>query len=209
MHPKKALTEEERRKTMAPTAVVVSPFAITADHPRNSDLLLQCLPGEKLRSKFDATKGSVNAKTGKMTVPKDQVIQLGDFPRVPGMQLLVDPQALTWEITDPLFENKKLCEEVEQSLKEKHLHKGGKLTGVAPRRGKIDEHSMKTLCREMLNIVQAGEAVVSKGKLPDLEDITDLPGHFLLNPGSIVANTQPRYEKDWASWVNNLNASGH
>jgi hypothetical protein len=191
-------------------AISVAPWAIEADHPRNCDLLLQCISGARLRSAIDGSKPTIDVKTNEPMVPLDQAKGLASFPKVPGMQVHVNPEALTYQIIDPLHDNKEMLARVERFLQQtRSIKPSGRLNGVPPREGKLDAHQMKTLNREMLNLVNAGEAKVLKGSIrPDEEDIARLPGYYLLNPGSVVPNGQPRYEKDMEQWVSNLSHSG-
>ena len=188
--------------------IIVAPFAIEADHPRNSDLLLQCIPNCRLRSAISGSKGIEN-QAGDEMVPLDQARGLAAFPRTPGMQLSVDPAGLRCIVSDPLFQNEALCDRITTYMKDRFGYTSDKkVRGVPPREEVLDVHQMKSLCRELLNIVNSGEAKIVKGQLPDLEEITELPGHFLLNPGLRTATTQPRYEKDWDQWVDRLSHSG-
>ena len=197
-------TEERPTRT-----VTIPPFGIEADHPRNSDLLIQCIPGVRLRSTIDGSKPVVDAKTGDLKVPLDQSRGLASFPRTPGMQIHVNPEELTYAVIDPMHGNDELCERVSRFLREQNgLRLTNKINGVPPQTGKLDVHRMKSLCREMITLVESKEAKKCKGPLPDLVDVDRMPGHYLLNPGSIVPNTQPRYEKDLEDWVNQLSRSG-
>ena len=67
---------------------------------------------------------------------------------------------------------------------------------------------MKSLCREVAQLIKLGHMRVVAGAAPDEEDVDDLPGEYLLNPGSRVQTTQPRYEKDFEKWVSNLSQGG-
>jgi len=192
--------------------IVLSPFAMEADHPRNCDLLIQSIPNCRLRSKIKASRTTIvnpQSDTNEPVIPKDQAHHLGSLPTIPGMKLLVNPAKLSYEISDPLFENEILCDRIKSAMKSDDrpfLSDGVK--GVPPQQGTLDVHRMKTLCREMANIIEAGEAVVCKGVKPDLEDVADLPGKFLLNPGSRVPNNQPTFEEDLSDYVNNLQKTG-
>ena len=64
---------------------IVQPFGIEADHPRMCDLLIQSLPGCRLRSVIAANKGAKDAKTGEVRIPEGQAHGLARMPRVPGM----------------------------------------------------------------------------------------------------------------------------
>jgi hypothetical protein len=67
---------------------------------------------------------------------------------------------------------------------------------------------MKSLCRELIWVVESNHGRVVKGAIPNLEEVDDLPGHYLLNPGSRIYNSQPTYEKDWDEWVSQLTRAG-
>jgi len=190
--------------------IVVTPFTIEADHPRMSDLLIQSIPGCRLRSAMDGAKGAKNAK-GEDVVPIDQVRVLGSFPKTPGMQLHVNPEKLTYEIIDPLNKDEEMCERVRKWLKQNSpVNPGDKLKGSKEDvlKGKLDKHRMKTLCREMFNLVEAEEAKKASVSFPNMKEIEELPGNFLLNPGSRVRNTQPIFEKDFDRWVETADKSG-
>lgn len=189
---------------IAAAAMMVAPWAIEADHPRFCDLLLQSIPGCRLRSKASAMKGAVDVKTGDVRVPVDQSRALAAMPVIPGMQLHVIPHELRYRVIDPLHGNKPLLARISRFLEEQ----GGTLAsknfdGVPPLDGTLDVHQMKTLNREMLNLVKAQEATIVDGKMPTLDDVNDLPGYYLLNPGSRVYNGQPTYEKDYEDWKAN------
>ena len=183
-------------------------YAIEADHHRNCDLLIQVIPGCRLRSALLPTRTVKDNKTGKEMTPLDQVRGLSMFPTVPGMQLIVFPEDLKYKIVDPLHDDDDLCQQIAAA---RHQLDGfrGEVRGVETTTGALDIHEMKTLVREMFNIVQNGDAKAILGS-PNItmEDIDGLEGHYLLNPGSRVHNSQPRYEKDFDSWVAQLGRTG-
>lgn len=181
---------------------IVAPFTIEADHPRNCDLLLQSIPGARLRSAISGSKTVTNKRTGAVYIPPDQSAYLGQFPPIPGMQLHVNPAKCSYRITDPLEDDEDLCEKIKKTIdRVSAIRITGKLRGVAKQEGTLDVHRMKTLVREMLWLLNAKEARVVRGTEPTMESVEKLPGHFLLNPGARVANTQPMFEKDWDSWI--------
>lgn len=189
--------------------IIVAPFGIEADHPRNSDLVVQCIPGCKLRSAISGSKHLIDAKTGEPRVPLDQARHLSTFPRTPGMQLHVNPAKLVYTIVDPLNDDEELRERITRWYSQNSAVRSiDTLKGVPTQQGELDTHRMKSLCREMFWLVEAGEAKVVKGALPAFDEIEELPGYFLLNPGSRISNTQPRYEKDFQSWVDRMSRSG-
>lgn len=187
--------------------MIVAPFTIEADHPRNDDLLIQAVPGLKLRSAIDGSK-PIKDVNGEDRVPLDQSRSLASFPKTPGMRLHVDPAALEYTISDPLNEDPKMCDRVKTFLTREMGHTVSTVTGVETTTGVLDEHRMKTLCREIIWLLEAKEAKIVKGPRLDMADVEDLPGKFLLNPGSRVTNSQPVYESEWADWVAKLSTVG-
>lgn len=189
--------------------VIVGSWSIEADHPRNSELLIQSIPNLRLRSAFDGLKPAVT-KNGKSRTPIDQALQYAGYPRTRGKILTVNPVRLLYEVTDPLHGDVATCAQIRDWLQEKGLLRRPdiKLDGDPPVRGELDVHSMKTLCREMLNLVKQGEAKTVRGDEPTLADINRLPGRYLLNPGLRTSTSQPRYEDDLQGWVDRMNSGG-
>ena len=188
--------------------IVVAPFGIEADHPRCSDLYIQCIPNLRLRSSIDGSRPARDSKTGDMVTPRDQAINMGDFPKTPGMQLHVNPLELTYVVVDPLADMPDMQERVVKWMNNHTPFRGDKIKIDKKLEGKIDVHQMKSLCREMFNLMKDGEAKHVRGSKPDMSEIDLLPGKYLLNPGSRVMNTQPRFEVDFDSWVEKLANQG-
>lgn len=186
----------------------VMPFGIRINHPRNSDVLLQSVPGLRLRSTLKATRTVKDAKTGQEYIPVDQAIALSTFPEVPGMEIHVHPDNLMYRPIDPLDKDEALCERIRKRLAEGGKPVAGKIKGAKCEPGELDKHRMKTLVREMCQLVASGEAEVCKGSLPTKAQVDGMAGEYLLNPGSRVFNSQPVYEKDWDEWVTNLTRHG-
>ena len=182
-------------------------FTVEADHPRNCDLLVQSIPGCRLRGSIDGARHTIDSKSGDTRVPIDQARALASFPRTPGMHITIDPRRSTYRISDPLFKNEALLNRIHQHFKE--AGRGAvQVRGVAPTEGVLDRDRMKTLCREVSTLIKLGHMKVVSGSAPNEDDIEDLPGQFLLNPGSRVQNTQPRYEQDYEDWVSKLSHGG-
>lgn len=189
---------------------VIAPFAVQADHPRNSDLLLQAIEGGiRLRSTVRADRRVFSRVLQEEVIPPDQSTFLSKFPVIPGMVLAVNPAKLTWLVTDPLSEDPDLCAKIKSAMKRvSQFNTDARLEGEPDRQGRADAHRIKTLCREVRWLLDAGHVVEKKGAVPTLEEIAAMPGHFLLNPGSQVPNTQPRFEKDWDVWLEKLASYG-
>jgi len=197
-----SVTEEKK------TEAVVAPFGIEADHHTNSDLLIQAIPGCRLRSAL-RPRPVKDRKTGNMMISADQAAVLGKFPPVPGMQLHVNPAKLTYTIIDPLNDDEQLCDRIRQAINASSVTRvSGKLHGVETVKGKLDVHRMKTLVRELRWLLDSEDVKEVNGKVPEMEDIEELPGNFLLNPGARIPNSQPVFEKDWDAWVQNLTRVG-
>ena len=196
---------EERTATLAP-------FGVEADHPRNGDLLIQSIPGCRLRSAIVGTKPIIDkrpGKEGRETIPQDQIRDFGTFPRTPGMQIHINADKLTYSVIDPLKDDEELCEKIQLWMKENRGYgSDGKIRGVPTQKGKLDKHRMKTLCRELFNIVEAEEARFVRGPEPSMAAIEAMPGRFLLNPGSRIRNSQPRFVDQFDKWYEQLVASG-
>lgn len=186
------------------------PFSVQIDHPRNNDILLQSIPGARLRSTIRADRLVKDAKTGEERMPVDSARHLGMFPSVPGMIIKVNPAKLTYWIIDPLHGDEEKCAKIKRAMNESSPYRtGDKIDGIPEQVGKLDKHRMKTLCRELLYLIEAGHAkIVGDGSEPTHEKVAALDGEFLLNPGSRVRNTQPRYEKDFEPWVDQLTQAG-
>jgi len=194
--------------TVSEKAVSVAPFGVIADHPRNCDMVIQSIPGCRLRSTLSANKPIVDSKTGETRIPLDQARHFSMLPTIPGMELHVNPSKLTYTVVDPLYDDEDMCDRILKVLNRQGGVKLEKVRGAEPRKGQLDVHRMKTLCREILHWKAEGAFKIAKGMFPSMEDIEELPGDFLLNPGSVVHNTQPQFEKDWDDWIAKLNSSG-
>lgn len=189
--------------------VVVSPFGVEFDHPRNCDVIVQSIPGCRMRSIIRSDRYVIDAKTGESRIPPSQAAGLATIPRVPGMQLHINPAKCTYTILDPLYEDEELCELLRKRLSESTPFRvGNKLSGVPTTKGTLDVHRMKTLCREVIHMLNIQFVKVVKGVAPELKDVEAMPGHFLLNPGSRIPNQQPTYEKDFDAWCERLVKSG-
>mgnify|MGYP003111461454 FL=1 len=177
-------------------------FSVEADTPRNGDLLLASITGERLRGRIESNKTVTDQRTGQKMTPIDQAAGLATLPMVPGHILKVNPAEYSYEIVDPLAEDESKLDTVNRGLIAKGLQP---VQGVPKRQGTLDKDRMKTLCREVYHILNADEARWVSGPKFTLDDVDALPGNYLLNPGSQVPNTQPRYEKDFEAWKDNLN----
>jgi hypothetical protein len=171
---------------------------------------VQSIPGLRLRSAISGMRTTLN-KEGDPVVPVDQSRHLASFPQVPGMQIHVNPEKLTYAVIDPLYKDEEMCKRITRWLRtQTGFRTGEQVGGLPPKQGVLDVHSMKTLCRELWHMIKNGHAKKANGSgpLPEMEDIEALPGKFLLNPGLRTQTTQPRYEEDWPAWLEQLTKAG-
>ncbi len=180
----------------------VPQFSIEADTPRNGDLMLASITGERLRGRIESNKTVTDRNSGQKMTPIDQAAGLATLPMVPGMILKVNPAELSYQIVDPLNQDESKLETVNRGLVAKGLQP---VQGVPNKEGTLDKDRMKTLCREIYYVLQADEARWVSGPKYTIDDCDALPGEYLLNPGSQVPNSQPRYEKDFEAWKDSLN----
>lgn len=184
-------------------ATVIQPFGVEADHPRNCDLLIQCIPGCRLRSKI---KPVVQTIQGNVSTP---LCQGHALPEVPGMQLHINPAKLTYTIVDPLEDDDAAKTRIVNFMRlTQGISADYRIRGAKTQQGELDVHRMKSLCREICDLLDEGHVKVIRGPQPSREDVEDLPGKFLLNPGSRIKTGQPLYEEDYDAWVDRLTMQG-
>jgi len=186
----------------------VPPFGIKADHPRNCDLKIQGIPGCRLRSRITASRTVVGGPQNPddIVIPPDQSRHLGILPEIPGMELHINPEKCTYKILDPLHGDNKILKRIQRGLEQDDRpFRGTKFAGVPPKEGKLDKHRMKTLCRELVQLLECEHVAMAKGPKPGLEEVNELDGNYLTNPGATVPNTQPMFEKDMADYDAKVN----
>lgn len=188
-------------------------FVIEADTRRNGDIMLQSIPGLRLRGAIDASKPIIaspnqNAEDFIPMIPADQSRGLSTIPRVPGQRLYVNVKECTYKVTDPLRGDESLRERLAAALREKGMSVRN-ITGKRDQDGKLDVHRMKTLCRELRCLLEAEDIKeVDQTEVPSTEEIDEYEGRYLLNPGARLQNTQPRFEDEYEDWVGQLSRVG-
>ena len=200
-------TMEKKKTTMYP----VSPFGIEADGKNNGNVYLKSVPNCNLRSRVKQVRMIIGHERDNDTLERMRKPVSGGMvnnlpANIPGMQLHVSPKDCTYVIIDPLCEDQDTLDRIQAAV-EAHggIRTGRKLRGVPKRSGKISVDHMKTLIREILCVIESGDARVCKGTAPDREDVDDLAGDYLLEPANRGNWHRPRYEKDLEEWVQSLN----
>ena len=195
------------------TTTAVAPFGVEANPTNNGDLMLQSLEKRTLRGRIDATKRSIRGAKDMnedyTVIPVDRIKYLGQLPKIPGMQIHVNPAKLTWKIIDPLHDDDEMCERIRRALSriEGMAYRPPKIQGHPPQSGKLSNHFMKTLVRELVWNVESDQAFVVMGEAPSIEDVDQLPGKYLMNAGSTTYR-QPKYEEDFREWEEKLIRAG-
>lgn len=187
------------------TAPRTSPeYSVEADAPRNNDLLMQSIPGVRLRSRILPNRPVIANRQGESRpIPRDQSRHLGAIPELPGMRLTVIPKELKYRIEDPFDEEmgENLRRALQSDDRPTNFDPNRPIKGVKTQEGVLDEDRFKTLCREIRNMLDAGEMREQGGSFLALEEIDQLPGRYLLNPGSRTRTDQPRYEDEYEEWA--------
>ena len=125
------------------------------------------------------------------------------------MQIHIDPSKRSYVIIDPLNDDEGAKARIKQFLvATTGMRQNSVLKGADTQKGELDIHRMKTLCREILNLIDEGAVSVIKGATPDREDVDDLPGRYLLNPGLRTQTTQPVYEDQYDDWIERMSKAG-
>ena len=193
-------------------SVSLPPFGIKADHPRNCDLAIQGIPGCRLRSTIKAGRTTTVRREGgddEQVIPPDQSRHLGILPEIPGMELHVNPEKCTYKIIDPLRGNKRILDRIKRGLEQDERPiRGTNFEGMPPQEGTLDEHRMKTLCREIVQLLEIEHVAMVKGPRPNREDVDELPGRYLQNPGARVPNSQPTFEDEMPNYNAKVNQVG-
>lgn len=195
------------------TRYSVLPFTVEIDLPRNGHLVIQSIPGRaSLRSRFDATKttafGGNSERKDDQVIPMTQIANFGTHPAMPGQRIHVDPEKGEYVISDPMRDNKELLSKFARWLDTQNVIGNNERNGFPTVKGHLDIDWMKTLCRELYHVIKNKDGRLVEGPSFDLDDVDSLPGDYLLNPGSTIRTSQPKYEKQLESWERQLNQVG-
>jgi len=191
----------------------VAPFGVEMD-AGNKDVMLRSIQGQRVRSRINPTRTIKDSKTGMEMIIADEARVLAAYGEIPGQQVHVDPAKMTYVIYDPLTEKKheSTCDRIVAAMTRNGFFNVKKITGVPAQEGNFlhpkDPSRMRTLVRELLWLLDSGEARMVKGPKPDMDDIEAMPGKFILNAGEITPSHQPRYEEDYEAWLSKLTSSG-
>lgn len=193
-------------------SVAVTPFAVEARTPRNQDVMIQNLGRMRLRgavsSSVEVYDKQWESEDGSEEIPtRPASAKLIDgIAETPGMILYINPASREWKVVDPMYDDEKKLSRIAKAMKRAlgMINVGEKLQGIAPKSGKLGPDEMKSLCKEVVCLVEASEMKVVKGIAPSMEDVDQLPGRYLLNWSNLNQWKQPRYEDEYDNWVNRM-----
>ena len=192
-------------------STTLKPFTIEADSPNNGDITLHSLMGCRLRSRIKSTRRIFDRDriTGEQITREESAHLISGMPsNVPGVRIEVHPGKSMYRVYDPLCDDEDMCEAIGSALGARKGTPQKKVRGVKTYEGKLEKDLLKTLLRDLYNIVQSEDGKVVKGILPEMEDIDALEGDYLLNPSNRTKYHMPRYEKDMDAWAEKLNRLG-
>ena len=196
-----AVTEKKTKTTL-------KPFTLEADAPNNGNISLHSILGCQLRSRIKSTKRIFvkDRMTGEQVERIESAHLIPGMPaEVPGMRIEVHPERSAYRVYDPLCDNDELCEEIDAAMAAQSGMSKKRVRGVKTFTDTLGKDLLKTLMRELRNIVDSGDGVVVKGIMPEMEDIDAMEGDYLTNPGNRTKYHMPRYEKDMDDWAEKLN----
>lgn len=129
---------------------------------------------------------------------------MSQMPDSPGQRLTVDLATGHLREYDPLESDPERLAHICRVMGRARGGVDVKYKPIPAKDHKIDEHTLKTLCRELYSMVNADDpkARVVDGKLPSQEQIKSMPGRFLFDP----ANSDPvkfRFEDQYEKWLEN------
>ena len=195
--------------TATEKSVSVMPFAVEARTPRNQDVMIQGIGNVKLRGAVSASVEMFDkqmAEDGEDlgVQPAGAKIHPG-IGELPGEILYVNAAEGTWKTRDPLFGKQEKLDRIKTVLdREREVRTADRLRGIKPREGELGRAEMKSLCRELISLLDAREVKLVKGVRPTTEDVDALPGRYLLNQTNLSGFRQPRYEDEYEDWVDKM-----
>lgn len=175
---------------------ILPPFGIENVHPNNSDLMLQGVEGG-LRLRGPVLKPVISQTAGQC-------------PAVPGAQLHLNPKTGEYTMRDPLNDEQHI--ELRSRLQRwltnsRGVRVTGEIRGAKTITGKLDRNRVKTLCKELAELEAEGHIKAIKGAVPTIEEVDEMPGRYLLNPGARFHNLQPRFVDEYEEYKEHLTTS--
>ncbi len=167
-------------------------FTVEFGDRANRMIVLQSLSGERFRGSFaiaNVPSGSHNQT-------------MGQIPNLPGQHLAVSTRDRRITISDPLEHDKTLLSQLRLAMRKLRSIREAEVTYVPSTERQLDEDALKTLLFELSAMIANKTATVIKGDFPTREQIEQLAGDELWDPGDTTGRPKPRYKKDERAWRN-------
>lgn len=129
---------------------------------------------------------------------------MSQMPDIPGIHIQVDLSKNYAKEYDPLSEMEELHKEADRAFAQatnKTSHKTRAWPEVEYKN--LDDHTFKTLVRELCQMVSDNSARVVAGTLPEFEEVREMPGRFINDPSS-NSRSKPRYEDEAEEYLEEL-----
>lgn len=128
---------------------------------------------------------------------------MSQMPAIPGQQLRVVPREMKAYLEDPLTEDPQLLETINAvAYRARSIWKGNPFKPVPTVTLSLTNDLLVTLIHELHRKVEAGNAVVIKGRLPGNDQIQKIPGRELYDP--LNNGRKPTYVDEVDGWMQRL-----
>lgn len=127
---------------------------------------------------------------------------------IPGAMLRIDVRRSTATLFDPLAETTE-GKEILRRYNElaKRVPALRQMSPFESLTYKLDPDQLKTLLCDLLRKLESGDITVIDGRMPELDELDNIPGHELYDPGN-NSHDKPRYKKDLPSFIDKMRAAG-
>jgi hypothetical protein len=136
--------------------------------------------------------------------------KMSQMPDVPGIQMTVLPREKKAVAHDPLADDADLLAKANGVWNDSAMGRspGGGSKPWPDTEFALDDDTLKTLCIELVRKRGSGVLSVVRGALPTEQQIEDLPGGELYDPGNSNQHGHPRYAEDVPAWRQKLELAG-
>lgn len=168
-------------------------FTVEFGDSSNRMMLIAALGNQKFRGAFSIAKLHSRPDVGGRAIGE----AMGGMPDIPGQRMEIDIRKRTVRVFDPLEGDDSLLSRI-NSVRNKAESIGGAESGrdfkcIEETEQTLDEHTLKSLIREIALLVDNEGAVLSIGEIPAVKEIDALSGHYLYDPGDTISPNKPRF----------------
>lgn len=138
----------------------------------------------------------------------DEMVEIiSQFPDIPGMRLRLDPQRRKSVVYDVLYlpEHKEACARLQRLIK---LHFGVDQGPAKPvERDRLDDDDIKTWYYWARRKVDAGQATIVRGELPDIDDVERMAGRVRIETFNSSARAC-KWKEDFDRYIDAILSAG-